>query len=534
LVFFASQQGGRRDPARARAEDQIDELRGKDVTTVPAASGRATRRRWPTPAALVAVLLLLLVSAGPALAIEDTWTARSADAKGAAELVGGGKGITVAVLDSWIDNRHPDFRGHVLTGATCRDGNCQPGGTDVPDSCEAHGTHVAGLIGSSRFGIAPEARILPVRVLTERNGACQAQAGDVASGIRFAASHGAQVINISLGSTYALSDQQRVIPQAVADAGRQGIVVVVAAGNGKTAGVDVYGNDALVVAATGPDDHLASYTQRGTGVDLAAPGGQPEGNGCTPEDCVVSTWSDRSYAADAGTSMAAPIVAGAAALLLEQRPDRGQEDVVNTLKRTARPLEGAGAGRVDVLLALKGRTPDVTGATDAGGAPVPGGGAAGAANADNPSVARVLRPDGSPESTAPGTTLADAQKPDVNRVLLWTAVALVGLVIVALVVVTRTSGGAPALAGGGYDGPGPGEYDEPGPGEYVDPETGDLVDAQTGDIVDPETGDHIDPETGEYIDPDTGEYIDPDTGEVLDDGGYDDGAYEGTRAEHRR
>ncbi len=461
-------------------------------------AGRRAPRRWSALAALAAFVLLFLAGTGPASAIEDTWTARSADARGAAELAGGGQGVTVAVLDSWIDSRHPDFRGHVLSGATCRDGACQPGSTDIPDSCEAHGTHVAGLVGSSRFGIAPEARILPVRVLTERNGACQAQATDVASGIRYAASHGAQVINISLGSTYALSDQERVIPQAVADASRQGIVVVVAAGNGKTAGVDVYGNDALVVAATGPDDRLASYTQRGTGVDLAAPGGQPQGSGCTPEDCVVSTWSDRSYAADAGTSMAAPIVAGAAALLLEQRPDRGRDDVVNTLKRTARPLDGAGAGRVDILLALKGRTPDVTPGTDSGDGPVAGGGAAGPANADNPSVARVLRPDGSPESSAPGTPLADSSKPDVNRVLLWTGVALVGLVVVALVVVGRTNT-TPAVADG---------YAEPGPDEYVDPETGELVDAETGDIVDPDTGEHIDPETGEYIDPETGEVLD--------------------------
>lgn len=389
------------------------------------------------------VLPVLLGGIQPASAVENTWTARSADLTGAAELANSGRGVTVAVLDSWIDSRHPDFQGHVLPGATCAGGPCQPGGTDVPDACEAHGTHVAGLVGSSRFGVAPEARILPVRVLAEKNGACQAEASDVANGIRYAASHGAQVINISLGSTYALSDAARAIPRAVAQASAQGVVVVVAAGNGNTAGADVYGDSALVVAATGPNDQLASYSQRGTGVDLAAPGGQPAAGGCTPDDCVVSTWSDGSYAADAGTSMAAPIVAGAAALLLAQRPDRGAADVVATLKRTAHPLADAGAGRVDVLAAVRGSaTPGTDSDSGSAAVPVPGG-SQGPASAADPSVARVLRPDGS--VSTPASPVAKSSQPDTRGILLWTGLALVVLVFVAVVVVARTQG---ALADG--------------------------------------------------------------------------------------
>jgi subtilisin family serine protease len=374
--------------------------------------------------------------ASPAAALENTWTARAADMPGAAALAGAGRGVTVAVLDSWVDSRHPDFRGHVLDGATCQRGACQPGKADLPDGCEAHGTHVAGLVGSSRFGVAPEARILPVRVLTERNGTCSAQAEDVASGVRFAASHGAQVINISLGSTYALTDKARVIPQAVAEASRQGVVVVVAAGNGHTVGADVYGNDALVVAATAPNGKLASYSQRGAGVDLAAPGGQPKGDACTPDDCVVSTWSDRAYAADAGTSMAAPLVAGAAALLLSEKPDRGRDDVVNTLLRTARPLAQAGAGRVDILAAVRGPIP---GSGRDGDTAAPIGGPAGPASASDPSVARVLGPDGRPQ--VPKPTLASGQRPPTTKgILEGTAAALVLSIAIALVVVVRTQG----------------------------------------------------------------------------------------------
>lgn len=401
-------------------------------------------------AAVLAVLLAVSAAAlvGPvrsASAVDDTWTARQARVAGAAGLAGGGRGVTVAVLDSWIDSRHPDFQNHVAEGATCEGGACRPGNADVPDSCEAHGTHVAGLVGSRRFGVAPDVQILPVRVLTERNGACQAQAVDVANGIRFAVAEGAQVINISLGSTYALNDAARAIPRAVADADAAGVVVVAAAGNGKTAGADVYGDDALVVAATGPNGQLASYSQRGAGVDLAAPGGQPSNNGCNPDDCVVSTWADRSYAADAGTSMAAPLVAGAAALLLSQRPDRGVQDVVATLTRTAHPLPGAGAGYLDVLAAVRG----VPSGDGSGAAPPPDAGApAGPASASNPSVARVLDPDGTAEGDA-SDAMARGSGADGQRMLIWTGVALVLLVMVAIVVVARTQRMVPQPAGGG-------------------------------------------------------------------------------------
>jgi serine protease len=420
------------------------------VTRVRTLSGRFRAARRPRLSRVLVTLIvlpllvlpllvlpMLLGGVQPAAAVESTWTARSADLTGAAELAGSGRGITVAVLDSWIDSRHPDFQNHVLAGATCAGSPCRPGDTDIPDACEAHGTHVAGLVGSSKFGVAPEASILPVRVLAEKNGACQADAADVANGIRYAASHGAQVINISLGSTYALTDAARVIPRAVAQASAQGVVVVVAAGNGKTAGADVYGDSALVVAATGPNDQLASYSQRGTGVDLAAPGGQPASGGCTPDDCVVSTWSDGSYAADAGTSMAAPIVAGAAALLLSQRPDRGAADVVATLKRTAHPLADAGAGRVDVLAAVRGSAPAAPGTDGNAAVPVPGI-TQGPASAADPSVARVLRPDGA--VVPPTAPVAKASQPDTHGILLWTGLALVVLVLVAVVVVARTQG----------------------------------------------------------------------------------------------
>ena len=305
-------------------------------------------------AALITLLITPFLLLGPAWADpgSDTWSSKLADAVGSAQLGNGGKGVTVAVLDTWIDATHPDFGHRVLPGADCATNHLCTPGTAAPDKCEPHGTHVAGIVAGSVYGIAPQSTILPVRVLANGPSGCTADSQDVARGVRWAAGHGAQVINLSLGSTYPVDDPGGVLRQAVADVSKAGVVVVVAAGNGQASATDVYGNDALVVAALGPSGQLASYSQRGTGVDLAAPGGDPIGGNCDADHCVVSTWSDHGYAADAGTSMAAPFVSGAAALLLGQQPHRGRQNVMNTLTHTAIPLKDAGAGRLDIRRAL--------------------------------------------------------------------------------------------------------------------------------------------------------------------------------------
>ncbi len=195
--------------------------------------------------------------------------------------------------------------------------------------------------------------MLPIRVLTSRTGSCAADAADVALGIRYAIAHHAQVINVSLGSTFPLEDPAAVLPAAVAAATQAGDLVVVAAGNGNAPAVRTYGQDALTVAALGPDGQIAPYSQRGSGVDIAAPGGDPIDGVCNPSVCVVSTWQDGGYASDAGTSMAAPFVSGTAALLLSQDPGRSNVDLRKLILSTARPLAGAGAGRLDVLAAVR-------------------------------------------------------------------------------------------------------------------------------------------------------------------------------------
>ncbi len=264
-----------------------------------------------------------------------------------------GAGVTVAVVDTWIDRTHPDFGGRVLTGADCTGGTCKTG--NVPaDQCEAHGTHVAGTIASETYGVAPSAKILPLRILKWDGSDCTGTSRDLAAAVRYATAHGARVVNISAGASIPIAGRDATLDDAVAAAAEAGVLVVFAAGNANLPLADSYGDDALIVAATARDGQLASYSQYGAGVDLAAPGGDSDTDTCTIKYCVVSTWSDgvhHQYAALAGTSMAAPHVAGIAALLFAQRA-RTRDDVMARLRNTARPLANAGDGLVDATAAL--------------------------------------------------------------------------------------------------------------------------------------------------------------------------------------
>jgi subtilisin family serine protease len=265
-----------------------------------------------------------------------------------------GRGVTVAVLDGWIDTTHPDFQGRAHQSADCTSGTCT---TSVGrDSCgQNHGTHVAGTVGASSYGVAPRSRVLAIRVLkTEaKTGDCAGTPAGVAAGIDWAVAHGARVLNLSLGPDAPTQTSASPIAQAVARAADQGAVVVFSAGNANLPIAQAYGDNALVVAATGPSGSLASYSQHGTGVSVAAPGGQPTSNDvCSVPRCITSLYPGNQYAVAAGTSMAAPHVAGLAALLLQQHPSWTRSQVISRIEGTAHPLSGAGSGLIDVQKAL--------------------------------------------------------------------------------------------------------------------------------------------------------------------------------------
>jgi thermitase len=307
--------------------------------------------RSAAAAALLAGLVVAPSASAAARTQDFTWHGNQIHLYAAQSTGRDGAGVTVAVLDSWVDISHPDFQGRATGAVDCVGGTCKAG--QKRDSC-THGTHVAGTVASTSFGVARKAHLLAVQVLTaDSQGECTGVPADVAAGIRYATAHGADVINLSLGPDVPGLGSSSAIPTAVHEAAQAGVVVVFSAGNADLPVAQSYGNDALVVAATGPNGQLATYSQHGTGVSVAAPGGQPDAQDqCTQATCVTSLYPGGMYAVAAGTSMAAPHVSGLAALLLGQAPSRGRQSVFDRITGTATPLSGAGSGLVNAAAAL--------------------------------------------------------------------------------------------------------------------------------------------------------------------------------------
>lgn len=266
-----------------------------------------------------------------------------------------GRGATVAVVDTGIACE--DFEGFTkasdLASTRCVAGfNFVARTPHAPDD-QGHGTHVAGTIAQSTnnaigaAGVAFDARLMPVKVLSADGWGTVA---DVADGIRWAADHGADVINLSLGSPF----PSRILDKAIAHAKKKGVVVVAAAGNSMGA-VEYPGASPGVigVSATDAKDALAWFSSRGPGVDLAAPG-----VGVTQQTiCNGGQNRCERFPQFSGTSMAAPHVAGAAALLVSLGVTEPAA-VERALSRAARaPAKGQdkarfGAGHLDAGAAV--------------------------------------------------------------------------------------------------------------------------------------------------------------------------------------
>ena len=221
-----------------------------------------------------------------------------------------GEGIVVAVIDTGV-SQIEDLKGtNVLKGASFVPGN--PSSADD----QGHGTHVAGTIAQTTHngigvaGVAPEATILPVKVLSKYGFGSSAW---IAAGIDYADDEGADVINLSLGGSYSA-----VIHNAIKKARKNGTIVVAAAGNSGKKGVGYPGalKETIGVSATGPDGSLAFYSSWGPGVDIAAPGGDKNVKDGGILQNTIDGKGGSHYVEYQGTSMAAPHVAGAAAVLL--------------------------------------------------------------------------------------------------------------------------------------------------------------------------------------------------------------------------
>lgn len=300
-----------------------------------------------------------------------------------------GTGVVVAVLDTGSTS-HPDLNGNTIAGydfisssSTARDGNGrdsnpqdegdwitanQCGSPHAAQNSSWHGTHVAGTVAavtnnsSGVAGVAFGAKVQHVRVL----GACGGTLADIADAIVWASGGSvsgvpanatpAKVINMSLGGGGSCgTTYQNAINSAVG----RGTVVVVAAGNeNQNASNSRPANcsNVVAVAAVGRNGGKASYSNFGTVVDVAAPGGGGTGVLSTL-NTGTTTPGSASYAFYQGTSMATPHVAGAAALMLQANPSMTPAQIESTLKSTARAFpatcSGCGTGIVNALAAVQ-------------------------------------------------------------------------------------------------------------------------------------------------------------------------------------
>jgi len=230
---------------------------------------------------------------------------------------GTGAGVTAYIIDTGIVPADPEFTGRVSPGYTAiADGR----GTD---DCNGHGTHVAGTVGSETWGVATDVDLVAVRVLgCDGSGSTSG----VIAGMDWVARNAAApaVANMSLGGTY--SEATNAAVQRMTD---RGITVAVAAGNDSLPAClssPASAASALTVAASTRTDQRASFSNFGECTDIFAPG----------QD-ITSTWLDGITNTISGTSMAAPHVAGVAALVLEQSPGASPAAVTSAVLGDAAP-----------------------------------------------------------------------------------------------------------------------------------------------------------------------------------------------------
>jgi serine protease len=290
---------------------------------------------------------------------------------------GGSPDVTVAVMDSGIAYENygsfcqaPDFEYTQFVAGYDFVGN-----DTHPNDDLGHGTHVAGTIAQSTHnvigtaGIAYNAALMPVKVLGADG---SGYTSDIAEGIRWAADNGADVINMSFG-TSAPAFFLTALRNAITYAYNKGVLLVAAAGNnyGGTPQYPANYPEVIAVGATVFDKSLASYSAVGN--EVCAPGGTNQGedlNGDGYSDMVLqntfepesTNFCTFSYWFFSGTSMAAPHVSGLAALLLSANPDLTHEDVRQILRNTADQdvSSDCGYGFINALAALQAADPGDT------------------------------------------------------------------------------------------------------------------------------------------------------------------------------
>jgi len=300
-----------------------------------------------------------------------------------------GSGVVIAILDSGVDATHPDLAPNLVAGYNVADNN-----TNTSDLC-GHGTEVAGSAGAvlnnsvGVSGIAGGAKIMPVRIATLVNGACYGYYSTIASGVTYAADHGARIANIS----YAGVPTSSAVISAANYMKSKGGLVFVAAGNFNRDEGYTPTDSMIAVSGTDNNDNRASWSSYGAFVSLSAPG-----------TGIYSTIAGGGYGGVSGTSISSPVAAAVGALVMAANPTLTSAQVQNILFTTATDLGAAGRdpyfgyGRVNAAAAVAAAKampaadttkPTVSIANPVGGATVSGLVSIGVNAADNVGVSRV-------------------------------------------------------------------------------------------------------------------------------------------------
>jgi subtilisin family serine protease len=256
----------------------------------------------------------------------------------AARSLASGDKVLVAMVDSGVDESHPDLQGAIAAKTDTIGG---------ASSTLDHGTSIAGAIGARGAveGVAPKARILSVRAFEATPSGPQGTTLSIVRGIDWAVTAQAKIVNMSFAGP-----PDPDVLRIVAAANAKGVILIAAAGNAGPTSPPLYpAADAGVVAVTAidSDDKLFESANRGRYISVSAPGVD-----------VLLPVANGGYDLKSGTSVAAALVSGVAALMLEHNPALRPDALKKTLTSTARPLAAAGheaefgAGLVDAMRAL--------------------------------------------------------------------------------------------------------------------------------------------------------------------------------------
>jgi serine protease len=367
--------------------------------------------------ALLAAAAVAVGTIGPAAATGDLsgaqWDMRQIGAPAAWARTTGAN-VRIGIVDTGVDAGHEDLAGKVVAFANCV-GGCKDA---APMDDEGHGTHVSGTAAAANNGIgisgvAPSAQLVVAKVLDSSG---SGSVDDVNAGIHWVVDHGAQVVNLSLGSEVFISGifGDNSLSDGVEYAWNHGAVAVLAAGNSNLLGLfgsSNYGSaHALVVGATGPDGEVAGYSSSLGNAQwgLVAPGGDDTNQAdCSDKNqqqarCVLSTWPGNQYAWAQGTSMATPHVTGTVALLRAEglSAPAAVQRILDTAAKV--PCGQSCHGRLDTAAAVGlAPTPAPAPGAQGSGSPVPPGSTVNAPGRTQPSTTRQSSP---PSSGATSTT----------------------------------------------------------------------------------------------------------------------------------